>query len=216
MEVDQWQSLVEQSGGSSSNAACSGEQGKPSGAKPCPPVHATISYCLYPEKVGIKTMPGKPELRAPLHQGPKGFAVADFGEGDEATECTNLLLVVKPVPKKKEGEGERGEKKKRGRPVKKRPAAAPAPAPVDHGEAPPPIQDGEALGPQEIMPEQPVVAVKVVPEQQVVAVEVVPELQVVAQERAEDSEPPPKRPKKQDLVVFLMFFQACIFYDSYF
>ena len=180
MEVDLWQSLGVESGGSSSNAACSGEQGKPSGAKPCPPVHATISYCLYPEKVGIKTMPGKPELRAPLHQGPKGFAVADFGEGDEATECTNLLLVVKPVPKKKEGEGERGEKKKRGRPVKKRPAAAPAPAPAP--------------------------AVKVVPEQQVVAVEVVPELQVVAQERAEDSEPTPKRPKKQPTKQDNLFF----------
>jgi hypothetical protein len=52
-------------------------------------------------KVGIKTVPGQPEIIKPLREGPNGFCVADFGDGDEETECTNLLLNIKPIEKPK-------------------------------------------------------------------------------------------------------------------
>ena len=45
-------------------------------------------------KVGIKTSPGQPEIIRPLRAGPHGFCVADFGQGDEATECANILIAI--------------------------------------------------------------------------------------------------------------------------
>lgn len=77
-----------------------------------------ISYSLtHAEgKVGIKTSPGQPEVIAPLMPGGKGFCVADFGMGDEVTECPNLLLAVEPQPqpkKKKKGKAKAKAKGKR-------------------------------------------------------------------------------------------------------
>ena len=81
---------------------------------------AIISYSLthpmYDCPVGIKTCPGQPEKISPLKKGEKGgFCVADFGEGDEVTECANLLLELaqapKQPPKKKAKAKAKGKKK---------------------------------------------------------------------------------------------------------
>ena len=57
---------------------------------------ATISHSLTHAMgpVGIKTMPGQVEIIKPLTEGPNGFGVADFGQGLEATECSNLLIAL--------------------------------------------------------------------------------------------------------------------------
>ena len=73
---------------------------------------------MYDCPVGIKTCPGQPEKISPLKKGEKGgFCVADFGEGDEVTECANLLLELAQAPKqppkkKSQGQGKgKGQKK---------------------------------------------------------------------------------------------------------
>ena len=67
-------------------------------------------------KVGIKTSPGQPEIIRPLRAGPHGFCVADFGQGDEATECANILIALepsKPAAKKKAKAKAKGKGKKK-------------------------------------------------------------------------------------------------------
>ena len=62
--------------------------------------YALGSHAFGDKPVGIQTGPGG-EKCALLKKGPKGFAVADFGEGDVETECTNALLEIalKPTAK---------------------------------------------------------------------------------------------------------------------
>ena len=76
---------------------------------------------MYDCPVGIKTCLGQPEKIAPLKKGEKGgFCVADFGKGDEETECANLLLEIaqapKQPPKKKPRARQRQRAKKRAKP----------------------------------------------------------------------------------------------------
>ena len=72
------------------------------GKRTCEDEEQLISFNLsHAEgKVGIKTLKKGNEIIAPLKIGKSGFAVADFGEGDEDTECPNLLLSVEPIKKK--------------------------------------------------------------------------------------------------------------------
>ena len=90
---------------------------------------AIISYSLthpmYDCPVGIKTCPGQPEKISPLKKGEKGgFCVADFGDGDEVTECANLLLELaqapKQPPKKKAKAKAKGKKRAKPKPRAKR------------------------------------------------------------------------------------------------
>jgi len=87
-----------------------------------------VSYSLGHKdgKVGIKTVPGVPELIAPLKKGPKGFCVADFGrgDGDETTECPNLLLDVVRRPKKRARKKPASAKAKAKKRARKKPASA--------------------------------------------------------------------------------------------
>ena len=72
------------------------------GKRTCEDEEQLISFNLsHAEgKVGIKTLKKGNEIIAPLKIGKSGFAVADFGEGDEDTECPNLLLSIEPIKKK--------------------------------------------------------------------------------------------------------------------
>lgn len=81
---------------------------------------AIISYSLthpmYDCPVGIKTCLGQPEKIAPLKKGKKGgFCVADFGEGDEETECANLLLEIAQAPKQPPKKKAKGKAKAKGK-----------------------------------------------------------------------------------------------------
>lgn len=81
---------------------------------------AIISYSLthpmYDCPVGIKTCPGQPEKISPLKKGEKGgFCVADFGEGDEVTECANLLLELAQAPKQPPKKKAKGKAKAKGK-----------------------------------------------------------------------------------------------------
>ena len=65
--------------------------------KQIPIISFSLSHPL--GKMGIKTVPGQPEIVRPLKLGPNGFCVADFGMGDEATECPNVLWNTKAAAK---------------------------------------------------------------------------------------------------------------------
>ena len=101
-----------------------------------------ISFSLsHPEgKVGIKTIVGQPEIIAPLKPGPDDFCVADFGDGDEVTDCSNLLFSTKALPKPKakgkaKGKAKSKAKGKSKKKVQKKPVAADAVIEEEVGEA---------------------------------------------------------------------------------
>ena len=96
--------------------------------------YAFKSHAFGDKPVGIQTGPGG-EACAPLKRGPKGFAVADFGEGDVETECTNALLEIALKPTGKPAPTPKGKAKAKAKAapkgaakakaVAKKPAAAP-------------------------------------------------------------------------------------------
>ena len=100
-----------------------------------------ISFSLsHPQgKVGIKTIVGQPEIIAPLKLGPDDFCVADFGDGDEVTDCSNLLFSTGPLkPKaqpKAKGKAKSKAKGKSKKKVQKKPVAADAVIEEEVGEA---------------------------------------------------------------------------------
>ena len=102
--------------------AASQKESNPAGSSKDKPgkQQAIISYSLthpmYDCPVGIKTCLGQPEKISPLRAGKDGgFCVADFGEGDEQTECPNLLLQVAKAPKQPPKRKAKGKAKAKGK-----------------------------------------------------------------------------------------------------